>query len=51
MADGFHTDELGRITDTKGSSITIAEAETATGHVDRETLDALAEVAARFPRP
>ncbi|WP_447002741.1 hypothetical protein ACRAKI_23865 [Saccharothrix isguenensis] len=35
---------------TKGRSITIAEAETATGHVDAATLDALAEVAAHFPR-
>lgn len=37
--------------ETTGTSITVAEAETATGHVDRETLDALAEVAACLPRP
>ena len=38
-------------TDTHGASITIAEAETATGALDPETLDALAEVAAYLPRP
>ena len=38
-------------TDTHGASITIAEAETATGSFDPETLDALAEVAAYLPRP
>ncbi|MCC8246209.1 hypothetical protein [Saccharothrix luteola] len=38
-------------TDTDGSTITIAEAEPAAGHVDPETLDALAEVAAYLPRP
>ncbi len=38
-------------TDTQGASITVAEAETATGTVDPETLDALAEVAAHLPRP
>lgn len=37
--------------ETTGTSITVAEAETATGYVDRETLDALAEVAACLPRP
>ncbi|MFJ6671420.1 hypothetical protein ACIQMJ_09975 [Actinosynnema sp. NPDC091369] len=38
-------------TDVDGTTITIAEAETAAGHVDPETLDALAEVAAYLPRP
>ncbi|MFD0206786.1 MULTISPECIES: hypothetical protein [Saccharothrix] len=38
-------------TDVNGTTITIAEAEPAAGHVDRETLDALAEVAAYLPRP
>ncbi|MFD9702754.1 hypothetical protein [Lentzea sp. NPDC059081] len=33
-----------------GKTVTIAEAETATGNVDHETLDALAEVAAYLPR-
>jgi hypothetical protein len=37
--------------ETTGKSIAIAEAETATGHVDAATLDALAEVAAYLPRP
>lgn len=38
-------------TDVNGTTITVAEAEPAAGHVDRETLDALAEVAAYLPRP
>ncbi|PSL51860.1 hypothetical protein B0I31_11754 [Saccharothrix carnea] len=38
-------------TDVDGTTITVAEAEPAAGHVDRETLDALAEVAAYLPRP
>lgn len=38
-------------TDTDGTTIKIAEAEPAAGHVDPETLDALAEIAAYLPRP
>ncbi len=38
-------------TDVDGSSIAVAEAETATGRFDHDTLDAVAEVAAYFPRP
>lgn len=38
-------------TDVDGSSIAVAEAETATGSFDHEALDALAEVAAYLPRP
>lgn len=37
--------------DRTGNTITIAEAETATGHLDPEVLDALAEVAAHLPKP
>ncbi|MET9226876.1 hypothetical protein [Lentzea sp. NPDC003310] len=33
-----------------GRTVTVAEAETATGQVDHDTLDALAEVAAHLPR-
>ncbi|MEJ2854416.1 MULTISPECIES: hypothetical protein [unclassified Saccharothrix] len=34
-----------------GNTITTAEAETATGHLEPEILDALAEVAAHMPKP
>ncbi|HEX6340440.1 hypothetical protein [Umezawaea sp.] len=37
--------------DVTGTSLTVAEAETATGVLDHDTLDALAEVAAHLPRP
>lgn len=36
--------------DRDGKSVTIAEAETAGGRIDHDTLDALAEVAAHLPR-
>ena len=38
-------------TDVDGATITVAEAETAAGHLDPQTLDAVAEVAAYLPRP
>lgn len=38
-------------TDIDGTTIAIAEAEPAAGHLDAATLDALAEVAAYLPRP
>jgi hypothetical protein len=37
--------------ETRGNTITIAEAEAATGHVEPDLLDAMTEVAARLPRP
>ena len=36
--------------DRDGRTVTVAEAETASGQVDHDTLDALAEVAAHLPR-
>ncbi|WNV88499.1 hypothetical protein [Umezawaea sp. Da 62-37] len=48
LAD-IHFSGLNYGTDTKGTSLTVAEAETATGFVDHDTLDALAEVAAYLP--
>lgn len=36
--------------DRDGKTVTVAEAETATGSIDHETLDAIAEVAACLPR-
>ncbi|MCE6998637.1 hypothetical protein LZG04_28130 [Saccharothrix sp. S26] len=38
-------------TDTNGTTITIAEAEQVTGHLDPWVLDALAEITAHLPRP
>lgn len=37
--------------ETKDTTITIAEAEPATGHVEPDLLDAMTEVAAQLPRP
>jgi hypothetical protein len=37
--------------DRKGATLTVAEAETASGRVDSELLDAMAEVAAQLPGP
>ncbi|MCC8251114.1 hypothetical protein [Saccharothrix luteola] len=37
--------------ETRGNTITIAESEPATGHVEPDLLDAMTEVAAQLPRP
>lgn len=37
--------------ETRGATITVAESESATGHVEPGVLDALAEVTAQLPRP
>ncbi|MGI5503862.1 hypothetical protein [Lentzea sp. CA-135723] len=55
---GSHLLDLGDIrftglrygSERDGKTVTVAEAETATGQVDHDTLDALAEVAAHLPR-